>query len=302
MPIQPATPKPSEEGYILIWVIFLLAVFTLALPSPHPSSPSKSSSTANGKRCSAASNTFAPSSSTTESSTPFRPTGRAGQDQRDPLSAQEVHRPHHRQRRLEADPLRPEQGSNGNGILWAAHGRVRLNDCRHRAQRRKRNQRSFSRWRTRGQHSAPVRCSRSSSSGTAPGAAGSAAGTPGTAGSSSSDTGLSGQTFGGAGIIGFEPAAARQSIMIYKKKNKYNEWEFVYDPLNDHEDAGGQYGKYRSARQQHHQSSRQPRLQLAQQRRSRRRRFGRWWPWLQHPAGPGICARDNPSKSAGAVT
>ena len=44
-------------------------------------------------------------------------------------------------------------------------------------------------------------------------------------------TGLSGQTFGGAGIIGFSPNSPKQSIMVYKKKNHYNEWEFVYDPL-----------------------------------------------------------------------
>jgi type II secretory pathway pseudopilin PulG len=50
---------------------------------------------------------------------------------------------------------------------------------------------------------------------------------------STSDTGLSGQTFGGAGIVGFSPASSKQSIMIYKKKNHYNEWEFVYDPLTE---------------------------------------------------------------------
>jgi hypothetical protein len=51
--------------------------------------------------------------------------------------------------------------------------------------------------------------------------------------SSPSDTGLNGQTFGGAGIIGFTPAPPRQSILIYKKKSKYDEWEFVYDPLTE---------------------------------------------------------------------
>ena len=44
-------------------------------------------------------------------------------------------------------------------------------------------------------------------------------------------TGLSGQTFGGGGIIGFSPNSPKQSIMVYKKKNHYNEWEFVYDSL-----------------------------------------------------------------------
>ncbi len=63
----------------------------------------------------------------------------------------------------------------------------------------------------------------------------------GSSGSSSSggDTGLSGQTFGGAGIIGYEPASPKQSILIYKKKQHYNEWEFTYDPLSDMKTMGG---------------------------------------------------------------
>ena len=84
----------------------------------------------------------------------------------------------------------------------------------------------------------------SNGSGTSPGS------TPGTNGSStdgssSSDpngngsagsgpgNGFGGQTFGGAGIIGFSPGSPKQSILVYKKKNHYNEWEFVYDPLMD---------------------------------------------------------------------
>jgi type II secretory pathway pseudopilin PulG len=72
------------------------------------------------------------------------------------------------------------------------------------------------------------------SSSTAGSTGGSSSGT-GSSGSSSSgtDTGLTGQTFGGAGIIGFEPASLRQSILVYKKKNHYNEWEFTYDPLSE---------------------------------------------------------------------
>jgi hypothetical protein len=35
------------------------------------------------------------------------------------------------------------------------------------------------------------------------------------------------------GIIGFSPNSPKQSILVYKKKNHYNEWEFVYDPLTD---------------------------------------------------------------------
>jgi type II secretory pathway pseudopilin PulG len=58
------------------------------------------------------------------------------------------------------------------------------------------------------------------------------AGSTGT-GLSSSGSGVSGQTFGGVGIIGFSPNSPKQSILVYKKKNHYNEWEFVYDPLSD---------------------------------------------------------------------
>jgi type II secretory pathway pseudopilin PulG len=64
-----------------------------------------------------------------------------------------------------------------------------------------------------------------------------APGTSGTSGSdstgSSSSSGTSGQTFGGAGIIGFEPASSKQSILVWKKKDHYNEWEFTYDPIMD---------------------------------------------------------------------
>jgi len=49
--------------------------------------------------------------------------------------------------------------------------------------------------------------------------------------STGSGTGLTGQTFGGGGIIGVSPGSPKQSILVYKKKNHYNEWEFFYDPL-----------------------------------------------------------------------
>jgi type II secretory pathway pseudopilin PulG len=44
---------------------------------------------------------------------------------------------------------------------------------------------------------------------------------------------LSGPTFGGAGIVGFSPASPKQSILVYKKKNHYNEWEFTYSILSE---------------------------------------------------------------------
>jgi type II secretory pathway pseudopilin PulG len=57
-----------------------------------------------------------------------------------------------------------------------------------------------------------------------------------------STTGQTGQTFGGAGIIGFSPTSPKQSILVYKKKNHYNEWEFVYDPISDQTMQGGNTG------------------------------------------------------------
>lgn len=42
-----------------------------------------------------------------------------------------------------------------------------------------------------------------------------------------------GPTFGGGGIIGVEPVMPKQSILLYKKKNHYNEWEFLYSQLQD---------------------------------------------------------------------
>lgn len=48
-----------------------------------------------------------------------------------------------------------------------------------------------------------------------------------------------GQTFGGGGIVGVEPASPKQSILVYKKKNHYNEWEFLYSQLMDQQMIGG---------------------------------------------------------------
>lgn len=51
-------------------------------------------------------------------------------------------------------------------------------------------------------------------------------------GSTGSSTGTSG-SFGGGAIIGFSPGSTKKSMMVYKKKDHYNEWEFVYDPITD---------------------------------------------------------------------
>ncbi len=57
-------------------------------------------------------------------------------------------------------------------------------------------------------------------------------------GSSNNPAGT-GQTFGGGGIIGFSPQSPKQSLFVYKKKNHYNEWEFLYSPLMDQQTAAG---------------------------------------------------------------
>ena len=57
-----------------------------------------------------------------------------------------------------------------------------------------------------------------------------------------STTGLTGQTMGGLGIIGFSPNSPKKSILVYKKKNHYNEWEFVYDPLAEQQMMQGAPG------------------------------------------------------------
>jgi type II secretory pathway pseudopilin PulG len=73
--------------------------------------------------------------------------------------------------------------------------------------------------------------------GSATGVTGSGA-TGSTSSSSTNPTGT-GQTFGGGGIIGFSPGSPKQSIFVYKKKNHYNEWEFLYSPLMDQQQIGG---------------------------------------------------------------
>ncbi|MGA3130524.1 MAG: hypothetical protein ABSD59_06970 [Terracidiphilus sp.] len=58
----------------------------------------------------------------------------------------------------------------------------------------------------------------------------------------SDQSGQNGQTFGGAGIIGFSPASTKKSILIYKKKDHYNEWEFTYDPISEMKTISGGNG------------------------------------------------------------
>jgi type II secretory pathway pseudopilin PulG len=49
-------------------------------------------------------------------------------------------------------------------------------------------------------------------------------------------------TFGGLGIMGFSPNSAKASILLWHKKNHYNEWEFFYDPTADRTMIGGNAG------------------------------------------------------------
>jgi type II secretory pathway pseudopilin PulG len=51
--------------------------------------------------------------------------------------------------------------------------------------------------------------------------------------SSTSPGSTTGQAFGGAGIIGFSIPSEKQSILVYKKQSHFNMWEFVYDPMQE---------------------------------------------------------------------
>ena len=56
--------------------------------------------------------------------------------------------------------------------------------------------------------------------------------------SGSSGTPAPGPILGGAGIMGFSPAPDKESILVYKTKERYNQWEFVYDPISDRGNIG----------------------------------------------------------------
>ena len=42
-----------------------------------------------------------------------------------------------------------------------------------------------------------------------------------------------GQTFGGGGVVGVASVSTKQSIRIYNKKDHYNDWLFIYNPSMD---------------------------------------------------------------------
>ena len=104
-------------------------------------------------------------------------------------------------------------------------------------------------------------------------------GTPGngTPGSGNGTTfGGNGQTFGGIGIMGFKPGSTKQSILVYKKKNHYNEWEFFYDPYRrTNDDAGRRRWTWRNQWTGRNQWNRRHQWNRRNWR-DRRRRDRRW--------------------------
>jgi len=65
---------------------------------------------------------------------------------------------------------------------------------------------------------------------------------PGSNSSTGSTAGPTGPTMGGLGVMGFSPNSAKLSILVWHKKNHYNEWEFFYDPQADLTMLGGNAG------------------------------------------------------------
>jgi len=45
--------------------------------------------------------------------------------------------------------------------------------------------------------------------------------------------GLAGQTFGAGAIMGVASKSKDPTIRIYNKKKKYDEWQFIYNPVMD---------------------------------------------------------------------
>ena len=276
---RPAAIRDSEEGYILLAAIFFLALLVLSLAVAAPKLPSQSSATANWKPYHRGMqyrraiqlyyrkfHAYPPNVDALVKTNNIR---FLRKKYIDPITGQ---------RRLEAGPLRPEQSADGDGLLRPAAGRERDLAGGRRAQRRQ--------WpagsrlgAARISPSAAVPLRRrlhrralyfgSSSTGATnqswrrhfgqahrdrPGAQHRGTGSTGSTDSSTAPAAAldSGQTFGGAGIIGFSPGSPKQSILVYKKKNHYNEWEFTYDPLSEMKTMRRrQHGDHRPAGRRH---------------------------------------------------
>jgi type II secretory pathway pseudopilin PulG len=233
-------PRPSEEGYILIWVIFLLAVLTIAMSVAVPRIAKEiqldreRETMARGKQYTRAVqlyyrkfHAFPPNPDALVKTNEIRFLRRKYID---PTTGKDDWKPI-RFGQAKTQTLgffgQPIAGAgSAGGTVLAGTGPSGGNGLN---------------------GSTSLFSPTSSGAGSTPaaGAPGVSTGSTTTAGSGSSpgtDTGLSGQTFGGAGIIGFSPAGTKQSIMIYKKKNRYDEWEFVYDPLTDMRTQSGNTG------------------------------------------------------------
>lgn len=80
--------------------------------------------------------------------------------------------------------------------------------------------------------------------GAAPTAPGTAPGSvPGAAnGAGGTTTGAFGSTLGGGPIVGVGIPSTKASLIEYKKQKQYNKWEFVYNPIEDTLAAGGMAG------------------------------------------------------------
>lgn len=240
-------PQPSEEGYILIWVIFLLAIFTIALSVAVPRVAKEiqldreRETMERGKQYSRAIqlyyrkfHAYPPNADALVKTNEIR---FLRKKYIDPMTGKDDWRPIlFGQNKVptamgffgqplpgSASSIAGVGPSGGNGIGGAS---------------------SIGGASTGGSSLfAPTTSGTNpSATPTAPGATPGTTGTAGASGTSGSDTGLTGQTFGGAGIIGFEPASSKSAILIYKKKTHYNEWEFVYDPLTEMKSIPGNTG------------------------------------------------------------
>ena len=238
------SPRPSEDGYILIWVIFLLAIFTIALSVAVPRMAKEiqldreRETMERGKQYSRAIqlyyrkfHAYPPNADALVKTSEVR---FLRKKYIDPVTGKDDWKPIlFGQNKVptamgffgqplpgSASSIAGVGPSGGNGINGASSigGSSAIG----------------------GSLFAPTTSGTNPSA--TPTAPGTATGPTGASGSSGSDTGLTGQSFGGAGIIGFEPASPKSSILIYKKKTHYNEWEFVYDPLTEMKTISGNTG------------------------------------------------------------
>jgi type II secretory pathway pseudopilin PulG len=243
------SPSPSEDGYILIWVIFLLVIFTLALSVAVPRMAKEiqldreRETMARGKQYSRAIqlyyrkfHAYPPNVDALVKTTEIR---FLRKKYIDPMTGKDDWKPIlFGQNKVptamgffgqplpgSASTIAGVGPSGGNGI----NGATSIGGAGS----------------STGSSSlfAPTDTGTNpSTTPTAPGATPGATGTAGATGTPGSDAGVAGQSFGGAGIIGFEPASPKSAILIYKKKTHYNEWEFVYDPLTEMKTISGNTG------------------------------------------------------------